>query len=108
MYTGLKPRLSSCTTKESLACNIIIESLELRLHMLLCVQGSVPFDNLADSAEKCGDVLGEMELNDVVQGTRIPLCLSMLDHHQCVHSYRYCGLSERQWLPCVVISRRPY
>ena len=31
----------------------------------------MPFDNLADSAEKCGDVLGEMELDDVVQGVRI-------------------------------------
>ena len=39
--------------------------------MSLCAQGSVPFDNLADSAEKCSDVLGEMELDDVVQGVRI-------------------------------------
>lgn len=36
-----------------------------------CDQGIVPFDNLADSVEKCGDILGEMELDDVIQGERI-------------------------------------
>lgn len=33
----------------------------------------MPFDNLADSVEKCNDVLDEMELDDVVQGARILL-----------------------------------
>ena len=39
--------------------------------MSFCDQGIVPFDNLADSVEKCGDILGEMELDDVIQGERI-------------------------------------
>ncbi len=43
-------------------------------------QGIVPFDNLADSAEKCGDVQGEMELEDVVQGVR---AITLHEHNQC-------------------------
>ena len=41
---------------------------------VMCIyvaQGIVPFDNLADSAEKCGDVLAEREMDDVIQGVRI-------------------------------------
>jgi hypothetical protein len=72
-------------------------------------QGIVPFDNLADSAEKCGDVLGEMELEDVVQGVRaitlLELCITRV---RAPYSNRYCGLSERQWLSRVIISRRPH
>ena len=37
-------------------------------YVFLIVQGLVPFDNLADTAEKCSDIFNEMELQDVVQG----------------------------------------
>ena len=38
------------------------------VYLYVSMQGLVPFDNLADSAEKCSDVLGEMELDDVIRG----------------------------------------
>lgn len=59
----------------------------------------MPFDNLADSTEKCDDVLSEMELDDVVQGLKfvtidpcvVPLSYSVFCFPRCHHS------SEREW-----------